>query len=364
MTVTALPTLSTDLKYRYPGRYWASWGALALLVVVSAAIAPAALHGSSIELVSALAGVLALAALGQMLIIMLGAIDLSLPAIIAASAGVTVHFADSTTAWVIAGALGVAVAISFANGLLISSLRLNSVIVTLGTFGMVSGAIVMWTGVAFSNSGQAPAVIRDFAGNSLININVCFFVAVLVGVLLSLALTLTRAGRQVVRVGDNHHAARAQGISVERVELATFAGAGLLYGMAGILVAGFIATPDISVGLPYQLASITVVAIAGASFGGGPASIASVLSASVFLTLLDQTLATQGLSAGARVMAQGVALVVAIAVITIGGYAVAGSRRLVRRFGGDHNSLGDGPLGDAPANPGRSSEDASPERAP
>ena len=313
---------------------------------------------------SALAGVLALAALGQMLIIMLGAIDLSLPAIIAASAGVTVHFAESTTAWRHRRSSRRRRCDQFRERPphLKSASELSHRDAGDVRHGQRSDRHV--DRCRLFQQRSAPAVIRDFAGNSLININVCFFVAVLVGVLLSLALTLTRAGRQVVRVGDNHHAARAQGISVERVELATFAGAGLLYGMAGILVAGFIATPDISVGLPYQLASITVVAIAGASFGGGPASIASVLSASVFLTLLDQTLATQGLSAGARVMAQGVSLVVAIAVITIGGYAVAGSRRLVRRFGGDHNSLGDGPLGDAPANPGRSSEDASPERAP
>jgi ribose transport system permease protein len=113
--------------------------------------------------------------------------------------------------------------------------------------------------------------------------------------------------------------------------LSTFAGAGLLYGLAGVLVAAFIATPDISVGSPYQLASITVVAIAGAAFSGGPASISSVLCASVFLTMLDQSLMVRGLSAGARVIAQGVALVVAIAVITIGQYANASVRRLLHR---------------------------------
>jgi len=329
-----IPAFSTDLKYRYPARYRASWGALALLVVVASFLASSVLTGRSLQLVSALAGILALAALGQMLIIMLGAIDLSVPATIAAAAGVTVHYADSGTLGVVVGALAVAVAISLINGVLISGLHLNSVIVTLATYAIVSGAIQVWTGVAFSNSGQAPAALQDFAGRAVLSLNMCFLMAIAIGALLVVVLTHTRAGRRVARVGDNARAARAQGINLRAVELSTFAGAGLLYGLAGVLIAAFIATPDISVGSPYQLASITVVAIAGASFSGGPASISSVLCASVFLTMLDQTLTVQGLSAGARVIAQGVALVVAIAVITVGQYATASAWRLLRHVRG------------------------------
>ena len=88
----SMDSMRTDLKYRFPGRYLASWAALALLVVVVAIVAPSALGGNSIRIVGALAGVLALASFGQMLVVMLGAIDLSVPAILAASAGITVHF--------------------------------------------------------------------------------------------------------------------------------------------------------------------------------------------------------------------------------------------------------------------------------
>jgi ribose transport system permease protein len=98
-------------------------------------------------------------------------------------------------------------------------------------------------------------------------------------------------------------------------------------------VAGFIGTPDVSIGSPYQLATITAAAIAGAAFNGGPASVASVLSACVFLQLLDQALATLGLSAGARVIAQGIALVVAVAALTLGQYGASGWRRIHRWIG-------------------------------
>jgi len=100
-----------------------------------------------------------------------------------------------------------------------------------------------------------------------------------------------------------------------------------LYGVAGVLLAGFIGTPDVSIGSPYQLATITAAAIAGSTFSGGPASVASVLIASIFLQLLNQSLAIKGFSAGVQVIAQGVALVVAVAAITFAEYGFAGLSR-------------------------------------
>jgi ribose transport system permease protein len=323
------PQRLTDLKYRFPARYTASWGALALLVVVAAAAAPASLGGASIRLVTALAGVLAVAAFGQMLVVMLGAIDLSVPAIMAASAGVVVHYGTpgSNLAVVLVGALAVAVVISVVNGVFISVLRLNAIIVTLAMFGVVSGAITLWTGTSFSLTDQAPQPLQNLATSSVLNINVCFLIGLAVAVVLAAVLSRTRAGRSVAGIGSNRRAARALGVRILKIELATFAVVGLLYGVAGVLLAGFIGTPDVSIGSPYQLATITAAAIAGAAFNGGPASVASVLIASIFLQLLNQALAIRGFSAGAQVIAQGVALVVAVAAITFAEYGFAGLRR-------------------------------------
>ena len=325
----------TDLKYRVPGRYVAGWAALVLLIVVVAATEPAALGAGSIRSVTALAGVLALASLGQMLIVMLGAIDLSVPAIMAASAGIAVHYGlpGANLALVILSALVVAVLISVFNGALISILRLNPLIVTLATFGIVTGAILLWTGVSFSMTGQAPATLRAVATWSLLNLNACFLFAVVVAIVLAAVLHRTRAGKQVAAVGSNRRAARALGVRVTAVELSTFAAAGLLYGLAGVLLAGFVGTPNSTVGAPYQLATVTAIAIAGGILSGGPASVATVVGASVFLQLLEQALVIAGLSAGSRVIIQGVALALAVAAITLGRFGVSGLRHGGRFLG-------------------------------
>jgi ribose transport system permease protein len=109
--------------------------------------------------------------------------------------------------------------------------------------------------------------------------------------------------------------------------MTVFAAVGLLYGVAGVLLAGFLGTPDITVGSPYQIATITAAAIAGVALNGGPGSVASVLSACVFLELLNQALIVAGLPAGAQGIVQGGVLVIAVAAITLGQYGLSGLRR-------------------------------------
>lgn len=319
----------TDLKYRWPARYRAAWVALVALMIVTALVAPRALSGPSIVLVTALSGVLVIAALGQMLVIMIGALDLSIGAIVSVAAGMVVRYGtdSSNTVLVILAALGMTVLLSLVNGVLISVFGLNPLIVTLATFGIITGAIRVWTGVSLSVTGQAPEALQDVAQADLAVVNAVFIYAVLIATLLALMLGKTRFGRRIAFVGSNKKAARALGMSVTRTELGTFALAGLLYGLAGILLAGYLGSPDVQSGASYQLTAITVVGIAGVMFGGGPASAASVVAAGAFLQMLDQSLAILGLGAGSRVMVQGFVLVVAVGAITIGQLGASGLSR-------------------------------------
>lgn len=320
----------TDLKYRFPPRYMASWGALVLLLIFAVVVAPASLGGNSLRVVSGLAGILALAAMGQMLVVMLGAIDLSVSAVLAASAGVVVHYGvpGSNLGLVILAALVVSVVVGVVNGFFICVLRLNSIIVTLATYGIVTGGMLLWSGSSFSLTGEAPELLQRVSQWSFLSINTCFMAALVVGMILAAVLSLTRAGRRVAQVGSNRRAATALGVKVTLVQMSTFAAVGLLYGIAGVFLAGFIGTPDISIGAPYQLATVTAVAIAGLVFSGGPTSVLSLLVSCVFLQLLDQALVVAGFSTGARIVIQGFALVIAVAAITISQYGVAGIKRI------------------------------------
>src|SRR5208282_1644360 len=125
-----------------------------------------------------------------------------------------------------------------------------------------------------------------------------FWLALVIAAVVAGVLSRFRAGRQVAAVGANRTAARFLGMRVNLVYVVTFAAAGALYAIAGALVAGQVHVPNASLGTPYQLTTVTAVAIAGALFAGGPTSIASLLAACLFLEVLDQALALQNLSAG------------------------------------------------------------------
>lgn len=315
----------TDMKYRWPTRYRASWAALLLIVVSAALVAPKSLSGPSITLVTALAGVLALASFGQVLIVMTGAIDLSISGIVSVAAGIVVHYAESgTNTWLLAvAALCVSVLLSLVNGFLIVILRLNALIVTLATVGVITGLIQLWTGVALSATDRTPKALVDLAQSQVWDINTVFIVAVITGAVLAYFLNKTRGGKAIALAGSNPRAAEVLGIRVKVVHMTAFALAGLLYGMAGVTLAGYIGTPDVLSGTTYQLLAITVAGVAGVLFTGGPMSIASVISSCLFLVLLDQVLSIKGMTAGARVVIQGLVLAIAVAAITVGQYGAA-----------------------------------------
>jgi ribose transport system permease protein len=160
------------------------------------------------------------------------------------------------------------------------------------------------------------------------HISALYVVALLLAGVVAVVVYRTRAGRTVGLTGANPVAARMLGIRVHVVYVLTFAGAGALYGLAGSLTAGFVQAPDATLGVTYQLTTLTAVAIAGAVFGGGPASIGSLVAAATLLPLIDQTLALGDLASGWRVVIQGMLLVLAVAASTLTVLGRAGLHRL------------------------------------
>ena len=104
-------------------------------------------------------------------------------------------------------------------------------------------------------------------------------------------------------------------------QIAAFAVAGLLYGVAGILLSAFIRNPTLDVGDPYLLAPIAAAVLGGTAITGGIGSMVAVAGAALFLTHLGQMLKMLGIATAFQLIIQGIA-------IALGMGAVAAEYRL------------------------------------
>lgn len=327
-----------DAAFRFPIRYRVVWFALALMIVVSLLLAPAVFHKDSVRFIFAAAGVLAIASTGQLLVVMLGGIDLSVPAVITFAGAIVVHESNSSNddlTQAIVLAIAIALVIGLINGLLIAVVKLNALIVTLAMAGVILGVSLLWIGTTYSSTGSVPTRLGDFANRNVGVFSVIAIIGVGVLVVIGLLLRNTRIGRSYVAAGTNPTAARVIGVRVVAYEVGGYVVAAGLYAIAGVLLAGLLRSPNDSLGAPYQLQTIIAVALGGAALGGGPASVSGTLAACVFLGLVDQFLTLKGYSGGVKELVNGALLLIAVMLVSVGSRGRAVLRLFPRRRTGE-----------------------------
>ncbi len=315
-----LPVTGLVTKMLVGSGFVAVWIATGVLFVVAAAIAPDTLSSDSFSTLLPLAAFLGIAGLGEMLVIMTGGIDLSIPGtltlaaylVVGVSGGLNGGLPKAIVLAVVFGAL-----VGLVNGVLIGVAGLNPLIVTLAVGQIVLGVSNNYSG-GIAHESAVPADLSTWATDRFLGISWIFWVGVAITLLLALSLRYTAVGRRFQAVGANPRAAWINGIRVRAYVVAAYAGAGVLYAVAGMLLAGFIKYPSLDLGDPYLLGPIAAVVIGGASLAGGLASVTSTWAAAFALSLLSQTLRVLGLSTALQFVVFGAAIV--------GGMVVSGER--------------------------------------
>lgn len=291
-------------------RFLPVWLATAALFVVAALVAPEALQSTSWAFVLPYMTVLAVAALGQMLVIMQAGIDLSIPGVMFLGGNLLLgvsHHSDSRLALGILACIGLGLLVGLANGLFVGVLRLNPLIVTLAV-----GAIVLAFGARYARGvtfeSAVPPALTSWALNKPLGISWVFWLGVMLTMFVALFLRYTAAGRRFQAVGANPRAAWMAGIHVRTHVVVAYMAAGALYGVAAVLLASVRGSIDFAFGGAYLLAPIAAVVIAGASLAGGLASVTSTWVAAFALTFLTQLLLVLGLSEAMQFVVFGAAI--------------------------------------------------------
>jgi ribose transport system permease protein len=300
------------------------WLATGVLLVVCLLIAPDTLSSNSLTSgVLPFMTFLAVAALGQMLVIMTGGIDLCIPGVVVLVANLVVGVGsgeDGRIAQAIVVCLAWSALIGLVNGLLVGWAGLNPLIVTLAVGQIVIGVTVRYART-IANESAVPPALSSWVIDEFLGVSWMFWVGVFLTIALALVLRYTTVGRRFQVVGANRRAAWIAGVHVQRYVVLAYVAAAMLYGVAGILLAGFIRSPSIDLGDPYLLGPIAAVVIGGASLAGGLASVTSVWVAAFALTLLSQMLRVLGLETSWQYVVYGAAIA---AGMVISGDRVAG----------------------------------------
>jgi ribose transport system permease protein len=297
-------------------RFVPIWIATVVLVAVAAIIAPEALQSASWAFVLPYMTILAVAALGQMLVVMHAGIDLSTPGVMFLGGNLIVGVgagSNDRLALAILACLGMGVLVGLVNGFFVGVLRLNPLIVTLAV-----GQIVLAWGLKYSRDVAAganvPEALSSWAAEKPLGISVVFWTGAAITIAVGLVLRYTAAGRRFQAVGANPRAAWMAGVHVRTHVVLAYTAAGLFYAVAAALLAGVRISVDPAFGAAYLLAPIAAVVIAGASLSGGLASTTSTWMAALALTLLTQMLRILGLSTAMQFVVFGVAIILGMLV--------------------------------------------------
>lgn len=236
----------------------------------------------------------AVAALGMLLIIIAGGIDLSVGAAIALAATVLAWCLDAGYPPLVSVSIGVLTgcAAGFVNGLLISLLRVVPFIVTLGTMTLFQGVARIIAGdTPIRPHGEIPSWIPALQTPTpdpawlLVSRGVWLMLAL--AIVVAVVLRYTVFGRHVFALGSNESTARLCGINVPWNRIAIYALAGLFVGVAGLFQFAILEEGDPTSGLGKELRIIAAVVIGGGSLSGGRGSVIGTLSGALIMAVID-----------------------------------------------------------------------------
>lgn len=287
-------------------RFSAIWIATALLFAVSPLLASGSVGHSALLSMLPFAAILAIASIGQTLVIQQRGLDLTVPGMITLSTIIVTKYPNGS-ADKLPAAIGLVVLACVASGALsgfaITWLGVTPLVATLGVNAVLTGVYLDMTNGA-STSSATPGLARFALAKSL-GIPNTVIIAVCVTALIATVFRISVVGRRFVSVGTSPAAARAAGVRVKTYEFTTYVLASLTYGGAGILVAGYLQTPGIGAGNDYLLPTIAAVVLGGTSLAGGSGSVVATMMGALFLTQLEQVVLGMGAPASVQLIIQG-----------------------------------------------------------
>jgi len=281
-------------------------GVLIALLIFFGIVAPGFTSTISITNILNATAVVLLLALGETFILVAAGIDLSvgsmlsLGGVAAASymSGAYAHSHGGAWGITIVGILigsGVGLVGGVFNGAAIAYLKLNPLIVTLGTYGVFLGlADLISNGLPIEN---LPPSSFTLGNGTIFNIPYIALIALAFAIVLSLVMKHTRFGVWTYAIGANRESVRRAGVNLNRHSMLLYGLCGMLAGLAGVLNAIHFSSAESSAGANDLLVAIAAVVIGGTPITGGVGKIWGTVIGALIYTLLENGFVLMNVSA-------------------------------------------------------------------
>ncbi|MBR0896696.1 ABC transporter permease [Bradyrhizobium tropiciagri] len=288
------------------------WLATIGLFAASALLAPGSVTIGSLASMLPFAGILAIVAVGQTLVIQQRGLDMSSAGMVSLAGTIAASVGVLTNSIIIAvvAALIAAVVLGIVNGILTSKIGISPLVATLATNAVLIGGVRSTTGNA---PISVPESLQAIAHARVAGVPSNILLAVMVVAIAWIVMHKTTIGRRFVAVGINPSAAASAGISLLTYQIGTYVAAALCFAVGGLLLAGFIGSASHTAGNDYLMPAIAAVVVGGTPFTGGRGSVIASAVAALFMTQLSQLVLALGASSAVQLLVQATAILMATA---------------------------------------------------
>jgi ribose transport system permease protein len=284
------------------------------LIIIFSLASPVFLTVGNLENIGRQTALVTIIAVGMAFVIISGEFDLSVGSTVAlAGVAAAIAMREVGAHWAIGGVAGLltGAAVGFVNGYLTIRLRIPSFLITLGSLSIARGIVLLIT-------ETRPVIISNrtfyavFGEGHLFGVPAPIAWTVVVVLAGIVGLHFSAFGRAVYASGGNPVAARYSGIPVDRVKTLSLILAGLLAGLAGLILSAraHAARPDVGAGL--ELDVITAVILGGAALGGGKGTIVGALIGSLIIGILNNGLVLIGVDPSLQIVIKGLIIWISV----------------------------------------------------
>jgi len=290
---------------------------LLLFAVIMSLISPFFLTWPNLEAILLSLSVEATIAIGMVILLISGGLDLSVGSTLGFTgvvAGLVLTAGIPAPLAILIGLLA-ALGVGIVNGLLVSKMKINPFITTLGMNITIRGLLlVLAQGRAVLNLPPSFTVIGQ---GRLLGVQYPIYVMLALVLVGDVLMRNARFFRQSYYIGGNERAARLSGINVDLVKIINYCIVALLAGVAGLLITARFGSASVTVGSGVELRVITATIIGGASLNGGEGSVFGAFLGALFMAVLANALNLLGVDVYWQNLVTGLILIIAVVVDVI-----------------------------------------------